>query len=224
LDPETKRVYGGLTAEERREERRRRLLDAGLEVMGTDGWSATTVRGVCERARLSARFFYESFADLNELAVAVFDEITASAFGRALEAMDDVGADPHARIRAWIETIVTELSDDPRRGRFAFIEALGSVPLMKRRLATMRSIAEIIATEIAHASQVPTNAEFVQVTSIGLAGALTELMIVWQSGELALPREQLIENLVELFATNVQTAATIANRSNRQTPPAPARR
>lgn len=44
-------------------------------MLGTDGWQATTVRGICERARLNPRYFYESFSGLDELLVAVFDRI-----------------------------------------------------------------------------------------------------------------------------------------------------
>src|SRR5258705_353216 len=59
------RRYAGASADERRDERRARLLAAGLDALGTDGHRATTVRGVCARARLTPRYFYESFDDLD---------------------------------------------------------------------------------------------------------------------------------------------------------------
>jgi AcrR family transcriptional regulator len=37
------RVYGGLSAPERRADRRERLLDAGLELFGTAGFTKTTI-------------------------------------------------------------------------------------------------------------------------------------------------------------------------------------
>ena len=75
----TERTYAGRSAQERRDSRRRALLDAGLELIGTQGWTQTSVRGVYQLAGVSPRFFYESFASLDALAVAVYDEIASEA-------------------------------------------------------------------------------------------------------------------------------------------------
>ena len=42
-----------------------------------EGLPATTVRAVCARARLTPRYFYESFADRESLVVTLFDELAA---------------------------------------------------------------------------------------------------------------------------------------------------
>jgi AcrR family transcriptional regulator len=52
------RPYRGVPADDRRAGRRARLLSAGLELLGSEGYSGTTVRGVCGRARLTPRYFY----------------------------------------------------------------------------------------------------------------------------------------------------------------------
>ena len=65
--------WAGIPAEDRRAARRDRLLDAAFDLLGTEGWSATTVRGVCQAAQLNPRYFYESFPDLDALFVAVYD-------------------------------------------------------------------------------------------------------------------------------------------------------
>src|ERR1700738_4694254 len=70
------RPYGGVSADDRLAERRRRLLDAGLELFGTRGIAATTIADVCAQAGLTKRYFYESFATIDELAGAVFGEVT----------------------------------------------------------------------------------------------------------------------------------------------------
>src|SRR5918999_5057985 len=51
------RVYAGMAAEERRARRRARLLEAGLELLGTKGAQATSVTAVCRLARLTPRYF-----------------------------------------------------------------------------------------------------------------------------------------------------------------------
>jgi AcrR family transcriptional regulator len=52
------RSYGGESANDRLARRRRQLLDAGLELFGTTGYRATTVRQLCREARVSDRYFY----------------------------------------------------------------------------------------------------------------------------------------------------------------------
>src|SRR5579875_1024969 len=73
------RPYRGVEAAERQAERRRRLLAAGLDLLGADEGSTAelTVRGICRRAGLAARYFYESFTDKDELTSAVFDWVVA---------------------------------------------------------------------------------------------------------------------------------------------------
>ena len=59
-------------------QRRRRLLDAGLDLLGGRADpSELTVRAICRQAGLAARYFYESFADKDDLVAAVFDWVIA---------------------------------------------------------------------------------------------------------------------------------------------------
>ena len=61
------RPYRGIKPDDRRAERRARLLDAGLSILGSEaGPEAVTVRGVCRQSGVSARYFYESFSDRDE--------------------------------------------------------------------------------------------------------------------------------------------------------------
>jgi AcrR family transcriptional regulator len=69
------RPYGGVKAEARRQERRQRLLDAGLEVFGHKGYHHTTVRDICVAAGLTERYFYESFKSLRLLFDAVHEQL-----------------------------------------------------------------------------------------------------------------------------------------------------
>ena len=59
------RPYRGVEAADRLATRRSKLLGAGLDLLGADRQDAAelTVRGICRRAGLAARYFYESFAD-----------------------------------------------------------------------------------------------------------------------------------------------------------------
>ena len=210
-------VYGGQSAEQRRAERRAQLLDAGLDLIGTQGWSATTVRGVCTRAKLTSRFFYESFEDLDALAVAVFDQVIEEA---AVKVVDAVAAtpkdDPKAQVHAAIDTFVRVLTDDPRRARITFIEALGSEALLKRRLETASTFTQLIATQTrATVNSAATEDPLVDLMARLLTGGLAELLITWLQEEIEIDREQLIEDCVALFVATAESAVAIARQRNR---------
>jgi AcrR family transcriptional regulator len=193
-------IYGGVPAEQRREERRERLLDVGLEILGTEGWQATTVRGICQRAKLNPRYFYESFSGLDELLVAVFDRIAAEAMEAVLAAVQENPEDPEATARATIGAFVALMTEDPRKGRVAFVEAMGSEALMRRRLDTLQQFAELVAAygrglEGAAAG----DEEMAALTAQVLVGGLTEALIAWLEGRLRVSRERLVEHCAALF-------------------------
>jgi AcrR family transcriptional regulator len=211
-------MYRGVPAVERREQRRQRLLDAAIDVMGCEGWSALTVRGVCERARLTPRFFYESFAGIDALAVAAFDQVETRVTGRVLFAMADASPEPVARARAAFETLVGMFEDDPRLGRIALVEALGSEALAHRRLAAIRRLADVIAAQARAAYGEPAEPSLLHITALMLAGGLVELLIVWLDGELGVDRDQLVEDCVDIFTAAGDGVARIAARRAGATP------
>src|SRR5580658_5813784 len=66
------RRYRGLSVEERREQRRERLLAAGLELFGTDGYAGSSIRAISAAAGLNSRYFYESFSSREDLLYHVY--------------------------------------------------------------------------------------------------------------------------------------------------------
>ena len=188
-------------------------MDAALELLGTEGWPATSVRGVCRHAGLTPRFFYESFDDLDALAVAVFDDIAVRATSAILEAVRDAPADPAAQARAAIATFVDQLTEDPRRARVAFAEALGNEALARRRLQAMRAMARLIADHgrLAYGSE-PEADTLVEITASLLAGGIAELLMAWLDGAIDATRDELVEDCAALFMVTAEGAAAIGRR------------
>jgi AcrR family transcriptional regulator len=212
------RTYGGISAGERASARRERLMDAALELIGTEGWSATSVRAVCRRAGLTPRFFYESFDDLDALAVAVFDDIAVRATAAILDAVHNAPADPATQAHAAIATFVDELTQDPRRARVAFAEALGSEALARRRLQAMRAMAQLIADHGRLAYGAPPAADtLVEITASLLAGGIAELLIAWLDGSIDVTRDELVDDCAALFMITAEGAAAIGRRRARAT-------
>ena len=78
------RRYRGRLPDERRADRRRRLLDAGLELFGTVGYHGTSIERLCAQAGVTARHFYQEFSGREALLAALFGEIV-SEVGQAVK-------------------------------------------------------------------------------------------------------------------------------------------
>ncbi|MEV6772446.1 TetR/AcrR family transcriptional regulator [Nocardia sp. NPDC051030] len=192
-------TYRGTTTGERREQRRRRLLDAALDIVGTQGLSALTVRGVCELAKVGPRFFYEAFPDLDALAAALLDEVQGEALDSARTAMTDTQGTPEEKIRAGVAALIIAVTDDPRRANIAFAQAYGSEALMRRRFEGMREVAQVIIDQTRVILELP-EGEDTALNALAqlITGGAAELILVWINGGLKVERPVLI-SIVEDF-------------------------
>lgn len=204
--------YAGSSAAERKAERRARLLATALELLGTEGWSGTTVRAVCAGAKLNPRYFYESFEDLDALVVALFDEVVLDTSRALLAAAAQAPeGDAQAAARAAIGTFVTHVTDDPRVARVLFAEALGNEALARRRLDAMHEMWGIIATFGRGYYGVADDTDpIAEVAAALLVGGMTELLLAWLDGRIAITREQLVEDVTALFVVTAEGAVAIA--------------
>jgi AcrR family transcriptional regulator len=195
------RTYGGLSAEERVADRRARLLDAGLECFGTNGFAATGVKDVCRAAGLTDRYFYESFRDGRALFLAVFDQVTDALFEAVAGAVIAVEPAAELQLRAAIGTFLHALADDPRRARVVFAEAAAAGPEAAQHMqATLRRFTELVdATARAHLPpETPASAS--RILAVSLVGTLERAVHEWQAGELGLSLDALAEHCVALYA------------------------
>src|SRR5690348_9188829 len=112
------RPYRGVDAAERLAGRRASLLQAGLDLLGGDDAAELTVRAVCRRAGVAARYFYESFTDKDEFVAAVFDWVIAELAATTQAAV--AAAPPEEQNRAGMANIVRAIGGDRRIGRLLF--------------------------------------------------------------------------------------------------------
>lgn len=190
--------WAGVPAADRRAERRSLLLDAALDLLGTEGWSGTTVRAICHSAQLNPRYFYESFDDLDALVVALYDQLVADLRSAVMAAVAVVGDDPRAQVRATVEATVRFVDDDRRRGRVLYGEALGNEALNRRRIEMGFATAELIASDAQSISRVAATI---------VVGGFTETLMAWLDGRIKVSRTQLIDDTTTLFVALGVTAA-----------------
>ena len=138
-----------MPTEQRQQERRRLLLDAAFDVLGTHGLHAVTVRGMCEATRLNPRYFYESFTDLDALLVATYDRAAETVFALMVAAVEALPPEATTADRtfAGIDTFVRHVTADPRRARVLVVEGLGNEALSRRRYEAMQLLASVVAQD-----------------------------------------------------------------------------
>jgi len=208
--------WAGVAPADRRAERRTLLLDAAFDLLGTEGWPGTTVRAVCQRARLNPRYFYESFDDLDALVVAVYDRLVAEMTAEIVAAVTAAGDDTAAQTRAAVDVIVGFVDDDRRRARVLYVEALGNEALNRRRIETGHAlVAAVEQHTIDRHGPPPAGEQIGRIGAAVLVGGTSELVLAWLDGRIDLPRDRLVDDATALFLAVGEAAAAVAARRAR---------
>ncbi len=192
-------------------------MDAALELLGTEGWAAMTVRNVLERARLNPRYFYESFGGLDELAVALYDRVVEELAAAVFGALEKAGEDPGAQLRAVVACTVSFVDEDRRRGRVLYAEGLGNEALNRRRIETASMVVSFVeeyASERRPDGEA--SAELGRVATSILVGGFNQLLVDWLDGRIRISRSRLVDDATALFlAMGDGAVAEAASRSRR---------
>ncbi len=113
------------------------------------GCAAVTVRSVCRRARLTDRYFYESFAGRDELLLAAFERVADEA-RRALEEAVAVSApQPEVRARAAVAAFVALVLDAPHKGRLLLLEPFADPALGAHSHRLMPVFTDLVGGQLA---------------------------------------------------------------------------
>lgn len=187
------RTYGGIGAEDRVAARRGKLLEAGLELFGTRGYSATGVKDLCRAAGLTDRYFYESFSGTKELFAAVFDHVIDELFAAVATAVEATKPRGTRKLRAGIGTYLTALAEDPRKLRIVFVEPTAAGAEYRMREALWRFARLVAATATEARPDVQPPAEIIDIFALSVVGMLERVIVEKQGGRLDVPMDDLID-------------------------------
>lgn len=220
-EPSSVRPYRGVQAAERLAARRRRLLAAGLDLLGSDqpDLSELTVRGVCGRAGLSARYFYESFTDKDEFVGGVFDWVVAELAATTQAA---VAAMPEReQARAAMANVVRAIVADARIGRLLFSTQLANAVVVRKRAESSALFAMLSGQYAVDTLRAPAN-DRVKAAAHFAVGGVGQTISAWLAGDVALEPDQLADHLGSLLVeltepslyriTETAAGATAASR------------
>jgi AcrR family transcriptional regulator len=107
------------TTEERRGERRERLLDSATEVFAARGYAATRVDDIVAHAGISRRTLYEDFDSVDAILTEVYERAVRISFTSILERLVVVH-DPIERIRASVAVYYELIAANPSAARVVF--------------------------------------------------------------------------------------------------------
>lgn len=200
------RIYRGASAHDRQTQRRETMLDTALTLIGEDGVSSLTVRSVTKKAGIGSRYFYESFASCEDLALAVYDQQLQYLLSRFADVAAAAPHDLGARIRANVEVAVNFLSEDPRRRRL-MLEIDSTAGLRERRRQMIRAVAD---TMVAQAEPLlvsrPVPRERLRWRAHILAAGCADLAIEWLRGYVELSEKQLVHTLSAMLFSALDDA------------------
>ncbi|AHH96575.1 TetR/AcrR family transcriptional regulator [Kutzneria viridogrisea] len=195
------RDYAGQSAEQRRADRRERLMQAGLELFGTEGYPATSIEKLCARASVSTRNFYQEFPGREDLLLALHSRITGQAFEAASSALAELDDRSLAeRIRGTVRAYISTTSSDPRWARIAYVEVVGVSPAVEQHRMGWRSKASELVTAVAARAVERGEArprDF-SLTAVAFIGAVNELVHEWSLGGRKVPIEDVCAELTRV--------------------------
>lgn len=175
------RRYKGADQDERVAARREKILEAGLDLFGTRGYQATTLAMLSAQSGVPHRYLSGIFPEkediLRELTFSIYHEVSAA----IREAQSAPGADKNDVIRRTVEAICRVYLEDARKARVTCIEIVGvSTEFEMFRRIAQRELGQLIlaGVDILVDAGVLQKKDYL-FTSIGLVGAVQELLTEW---------------------------------------------
>lgn len=174
------RLYRNQAPEERRRQRRARLVDAAVDMFARRGYHATSVDALCAAAGVSTRNFYEEFANKEAVMIDLYETLNQRALQAATQALKIHQDSPlRERIAAGLSGYLGTVTADSRWARVVLIESMTvSAAVEARRRATLEAFQALVTWEgqrLADDGAIP--ARDLTMVAVGAVGAVRELAI-----------------------------------------------
>src|SRR5690606_18673850 len=182
LSQTKERQFKGLSLTERKQARREKLIEAGIEAYGTHGFFAVTVKDICNEAKLTERYFYESFKKSDELFQTIFLKLIDQLQHNVMQAIMQASTDPRKMIESGLTALLTTLKDNPRMARIIYIDAMlvqelhNQATIHETMLRFDRMIHAFVMLMMPHIDRPERE---ISLVATGLNGYVTQIAIRW---------------------------------------------
>lgn len=211
------RAYGGESAADRDDRRRRQLLDAGLRVFGSVGYRAATVRGLCREAKIADRDFYRHFDKTEDLLLAVYAECIAHLTDSVSDAI--VQVDRNGDLRDVAKQLLDpffQVIEDPHLARVVWMEVLGVSPRVEQTyLTVMQQFGTLLLGYLrTFAGDVPSGPDLdVDLLATAAIGGISHTAMTWYQSGYAADRRIVVATIATMLANIVAPLALSTTRS-----------
>ncbi|MBI3224908.1 MAG: TetR/AcrR family transcriptional regulator [Mycolicibacterium cosmeticum] len=207
---EVVRDYGGISAADRRADRRRKLLAAGRQIWGESGIADVTVRGVCSSAGLITRYFYEQFDGRDALLFAVVDEVRTQLLEAMLVAGIGESGDLRDKLRAALTAFLNIVADDPHLHRIVASDVTGVPGLLEHRMQLLDMIVAAIIEQAPSVlgEQLPDPA-VLRRGAVFMVGGVNQIIAEW----LRTPTDAGAETVAELATACADLCVAVVRRT-----------
>lgn len=176
MDVLSTRLYGGRTKVDRTAERREKFVEAAINLAARGGREAVTVSNACAEARLTTRYFYESFASRERLFAEAF-RVVAERLIAAMRKSSSASIAPDP-----IEAFFATLRQFPGEARVFLVD----IDAYGQELADLR---RQMASTLSHLITPGVNA---RVARAGALGALLAMGREWTRGNFSESLEEVV--------------------------------
>jgi AcrR family transcriptional regulator len=191
------RSFKGVSADARKADRRERLREAALDLVGDRGVAGATVNAICEQAGLTKRYFYESYSDREELLLELLDDLFNGIRDGIVEAVADAPKKVEVRARRTAEVLLSRLDADRRAARL-YVESVAEPVLYARREQAFDEFAGMLAEHVVRLD--PKRPEVDFAAHVVVAG-VTDVVSRWLTGEKPWTHDGLAEAITRLGVT-----------------------
>ena len=190
---EERKSWAGSTMDQRRSQRREQLIAAARELLGTG--DAVSVRAVCRTAKLTERYFYESFDDRDALVIAAYEQVSQEAVVAVAEAVAGSDGSPEGVARAAVRVAVEQVVDDAARGHVLIVAPLTNPVLFEKREELVPILTALIREQLPG----KTSESERDMVALGISGALVQIFYSYLTGRLVVERDAFVEHCVRLL-------------------------
>lgn len=196
------RQFKGMSLSERKVARREKLIEAGIEMYGKHGFFSVTVKDICNEAKLTERYFYESFKKSENLFQTIFLQLVEKMQQNLMQSVLQGSPDPMRMIDAGLNGFFAMLQDDPRTARIIYVDAM-----LVQELHNHATIQETMARfdRMIHAfvtlmmPHISLSEKEISMIATGLNGYVTQIAVRWVMSGFKSPREDVVQACRVIF-------------------------
>ena len=202
------RQFKGLSLTERKQARREKLIQAGIEAYGRQGFFAVTVKDICNEAKLTERYFYESFKKSDELFPTIFLTLIDQLQQNVMQAIMQASPVPEKMIASGLTALLTTLKNNPGMARIIYIDAM-----LVQELHNQATIHETMSRfeRMIHAfvmltmPHIKRSEREISLIATGLNGYITQIAIRWVMSGFKQSMDEVLSSCSIVFLSLVNT-------------------